>query len=182
MGKTMTKYFVAYVPEGEIQEEATKLKLEMYEAFNLKYALKSPSHVTLKMPFSWNEAKEEKLIQKLKVFFDGIHTFPLAFQGFGKFGRRVIYINVESSTELSKMQKKFSSYCKTELNQVEELSDKAFRPHMTIAYKDTKENRFEEYWDFISQKKFSKEVVVHKIALLKRVERKWQVIHFFVLK
>ncbi|MDO9552464.1 2'-5' RNA ligase family protein [Rhodonellum sp.] len=178
----MTKYFVAYVPEGEIQEEATKLKLELYEAFNLKYALKSPSHVTLKMPFSWNEAKEEKLIQKIKEFFDGIQALPLTFQGFGKFGRRVIFVNVVGNPELSKMQREFSSYCKTALNQVEELSDKSFRPHMTLAYKDTKENRFEEYWDFISQKKFSKEVLVDKIALLRRVERKWQVIHFFVLK
>ncbi|ERM83601.1 hypothetical protein P872_02970 [Rhodonellum psychrophilum GCM71 = DSM 17998] len=178
----MTKYFVAYVPEGEIQEEATKLKLELYEAFNLKYALKSPSHVTLKMPFSWNEAKEEKLIQKIKEFFDGFQALPLTFQGFGKFGRRVIFVNVVGNPELSKMQREFSSYCKTALNQVEELSDKSFRPHMTLAYKDTKENRFEEYWDFISQKKFSKEVLVDKIALLKRVERKWQVIHFFVLK
>jgi 2'-5' RNA ligase len=65
---SLQKYFLALVPEGNLQEKATSLKEMLKEQFNIKYALKSPAHITLKMPFSYNEAKEEYLIERLKEF------------------------------------------------------------------------------------------------------------------
>jgi len=66
--KVIQKYFLAIVPIGEIQRAATALKDELKEQLNIKYALKSPAHITLKMPFSYNEAKEKVLVEKLENF------------------------------------------------------------------------------------------------------------------
>jgi 2'-5' RNA ligase len=62
------------------------------------------------------------------------------------------------------------------LKLVEELSDRAYHPHMTLAFKDLKEIRFGEYWDFIKQQKFEPTINVSDLALLKRIDGRWQVI------
>ncbi len=181
MAKTIGKYFIAIVPEGDIQSEAKALKLEMQKRFNLKYALKSPAHITLKMPFNWNENKEEVLIHKLDGFFKNFQPLVLELCNLGRFGKRVIFINVTESEILHSLQTALKQYCKTNLNLVTELSDSAYHPHMTVAFKDIKEKRFQEYWDFAQTLKFDKSLQVQKIALLKRIEGRWKVIFSFVL-
>ncbi|MCS4435670.1 2'-5' RNA ligase family protein [Aquiflexum gelatinilyticum] len=181
MAKSIGKYFIAIVPEGEIQQKATDLKLMLKEDFNLKYALKSPAHVTLKMPFNWNEAKESKLIDLLTGFCQDQQPFQLKFSGFDKFGKRVIFIKIKENPTLSSFQIGLSKFCKTNLNLVEELVDRAYHPHMTLAFKDLKEIRFAEYWDFIKKQKFEAEQVVQDIALLKRIEGRWVVVSRFQL-
>jgi len=176
MAKSIGKYFIAIVPEGEIQQKATDLKLMLNEQFNLKYALKSPPHVTLKMPFNWNEAKEIKLIDLLTAFCQEQQSFQLKFSGFDKFGKRVIFIKVKEDPALSSLQIGLSKYCKSNLNLVEELSDRAYHPHMTLAFKDLKETRFGEYWAFIKKQRFEEKMDVKDIALLKRIDGRWVVL------
>ena len=181
MAKSIGKYFIAIVPEGEIQQKATYLKLMLKEDFNLKYALKSPAHVTLKMPFNWNEAKEDKLNGLLKTFSEKIMPFYLNYRGFDRFGRRVIFIKPKEEPALFSLQLALSKYCKTDLKLVEELSDRAYHPHMTLAFKDLKPAQFEAYWDFIKKQKFEAKQEVKDIALLKRVEGRWLVVRRFQL-
>src|SRR5690554_7580542 len=95
MAKILQKYFIAIVPTGDLQEKATELKFKLRETFNLKYALRSPAHITLKMPFLWNEVKEERLTNRLTSFFQSQPEFSLRLQGIGKFGRRVIFIKMK---------------------------------------------------------------------------------------
>jgi 2'-5' RNA ligase len=47
-------FFIALLPPLEVQEIATKIKLEFAEIYNSRAALKSPPHVTLQPPFRWN--------------------------------------------------------------------------------------------------------------------------------
>ncbi len=182
MTKTFAKYFIAIVPEGDVQQEATAIKHELLIHFNLKYALKSPAHITLKMPFRWNEKKEEVLIHKLEEFFKSYIPFDLDFAGVGRFGKRVIFIKVISSDTLLSLQSSLAKFCKTKLNQITELSDSAYHPHMTLAFKDLKEARFKEYYDFLKPLKFEKSISVQKIVLLKRIERRWEIFHALKLK
>lgn len=181
MAKSIGKYFIAIVPEGEIQQNATELKLKLKENFNLRYALKSPAHITLKMPFNWNEAKEEKLNVLLKSFFDKIRSFDLRYSGFDRFGRRVIFIKTEEQPALFSLQLTLSKYCKTDLKLVEELSDRAYHPHMTLAFKDVKPLQFDTYWSFMKKHKFDASETVRTVALLKRKEGRWVVVSRFQL-
>jgi hypothetical protein len=52
---------------------------------------------------------------------------------------------------------------------------------MTIAFKDIKPKLFEEYWAFIKSQKFDETYMVNDIALLKRVEGRWEVVRRFPL-
>lgn len=181
MAKSIGKYFLAIVPEGDIQQKATDLKLLIKEEFNLKYALKSPAHVTLKMPFNWNEAKESKLKDLIFNFCLTQNPFQVKFSGFDKFGKRVIFVKVKEEPALFSLQISLSKYCKTDLNLIEELSDRAYHPHMTLAFKDLKESLFFDYWDFMKKQKFESILDVKDIALLKKVEGKWKVLSRFQL-
>lgn len=179
MPKVLQKYFIAIVPEGEVQENATALKLQLKEEFNLKYALKSPAHVTLKMPFLWNEAKEHQLISQLDAFFQEQSRFKLALKGIGKFGQRVIYIKVKEHKALTQLQSDLVQRCKTQLKLKLELSDSSYHPHMTLAFKDIKKKMFSEYYDFIKSRGFSGGVEVNQVVLLKKDDRQWAAFHAF---
>lgn len=169
----MQKYFLAIVPDGPIQDKCTEIKNEIRDKFNVKYALKSPAHVTLKMPFSYNEAKEEKLIQLLRNFLIPIESFPVSFGGVDTFGKRVIFLKVKSDDRLTKVQSSLKEFCKRELNLVDELSDRNFHPHLTIAFKDLKETYFDNILDLLKKYDLKEDFQVDRITILKRIDGRW---------
>ncbi len=171
--KVMQKYFLAIVPEGAIQDNCTEIKNEIRDQFNVKYALKSPAHVTLKMPFSYNEAKEEKLIQVLRKFLIQFESFPISIGGVDTFGKRVIFLKIKADDRLTKLQAELKGFCKRGLNLVDELSDRNFHPHMTIAFKDLKEIHFDEILNLVKKRSIQEEYFVSNIHLLKRIEGRW---------
>ncbi|MFD2034479.1 2'-5' RNA ligase family protein [Belliella marina] len=173
MAKIIGKYFIALVPEGEVLKEATKVKEDLMDKFGLKYALKSPAHVTLKMPFSWNEAKEKDLIDRIRDFSSNNESFNLHLKGFGKFGNRVIFIKVRPNPKLIFLQSSLAEFCKRELKLVKELSDSNYHPHMTVAFKDIKAKHFDEYWEYVNKLHFDQKVKFEKLVLLKRKEGRW---------
>lgn len=177
----MQKYFLAIVPTGEIQESATSLKLLLKEQMNIKYALKSPAHITLKMPFSYNEAKEDFLIEKLSTFLSGKENFKLQVNGTGTFGRRVIFWKIEADSKLYELQESLKTFCKRELNLVDELSDRNFHPHMTIAFKDVKDRDFEKVKAIVTDRSIDLPLQVFSVELLKRIDRRWEVTYSFPL-
>ncbi|SNS31417.1 2'-5' RNA ligase [Belliella buryatensis] len=177
MAKIISKYFIAWVPSEKLCDQVHQLKLNLKDTFGLKYALKSPPHITLKMPFNWNEAKEDILLEKLKGYAKNLKAFSIQFDGFGRFGKRVIFVKVNENKDLIALQSNLTTFCKKELKLVSELSDRNYHPHMTIAFKDIKENEFDLYWKVISTSPIQAKEDFGSISLLKRKEGKWGVIN-----
>lgn len=173
--KVIQKYFLAIVPEGEFQDQVTRLKLDIREKFQSKYALKSPAHVTVKMPFGYNEAKESQLIAMLEGFMGRYNQMSLKIKGVKTFGNRVIYLGVDADKDLFDFQSELKTFCKKELNLVDELSDRNYHPHMTIAFKDIKKTQFQDIFQFAANDNLKKDMLVKKIFLLKKLEGKWVV-------
>ncbi|MEB2782547.1 2'-5' RNA ligase family protein [Algoriphagus sp. C2-6-M1] len=173
--KVIQKYFLALVPEGEFQEQVTKLKLEIRNRYQAKYALKSPAHITVKMPFSYNEAKEDKLIERLGGFISKYPSMILTIKGVKTFGERVIYLEVEAGQELYGFQQELKTFCKRELNLVDELSDRNFHPHVTIAFKDIKKSQFQNILQFSSEMNLTQKLLMSDVMLMKRVDGVWLV-------
>lgn len=169
----MQKYFLALIPPPELLEKAHEIKEQIRDQFGIKYALKSPPHITLKMPFSFNEAKEELLITKLGEHLKDQKSFPVKIGGVGTFGNRVIYLSIEKSAILEQIQQKLKLFCKQDLHLVDELSDRNFHPHLTVAFKDLKPVHFTEVLTLVKELSFVAEYSAVELILLKRVEGRW---------
>jgi 2'-5' RNA ligase len=173
--KNLEKYFLAIVPPVEILGQVTAIKEDLQQKFGIKYALKSPPHVTLKMPFSYNETKEELLAGRIGDFLQMQASFPLGIIGVGTFGNRVIFLDIVQSEELKILQSALKSFCKKDLNLIEELSDRNYHPHMTVAFKDLKSALFREVLEVVKSHSFSARFQVTQLSLLKRSEGRWRV-------
>jgi len=173
--KIIQKYFLALIPPDLIFSKSHEIKQKIQEKFGLKYALKSPPHITLKMPFSYNEAKEDQLTDRLSEFLADQKPFSLGISGVGTFGQRVIFQGVVPSPELVELQKKLKIFCKRELLLVDELSDRNYHPHLTLAFKDLKPSKFEGVLELVKELQFDAEFKVDRMALLKKTEGKWRI-------
>mgnify|MGYP005751977041 CR=1 FL=1 len=171
----MEKYFLAILPPEPILGQAEAIKQGIKEKFGVKYALKSPAHITLKMPFSYNEVKENILIERLKTFAATRPEFLLKVGGIDTFGNRVVFLDVENNEHLILLQAELKQFCKRNLLLNDELSDRNFHPHMTLAFKDLKSQLFDKVLEFAQNNSFYSEFPVKDLVLLKRVEHRWMV-------
>jgi 2'-5' RNA ligase len=173
----MEKYFLALIPEEEILQKANDIKEALREKFGVKYALKSPPHITLKMPFSYNEAKEDQLVQRIGGFLKEQLPISVNVTGVGTFGNRVVFLDIEKSLSLEELQRGLKVFCKTELHLTDELSDRNFHPHLTVAFKDLKTAHFPAILQEVRSRSFRGEFIASQLVLLKRLEGKWILHH-----
>ncbi|AEL26071.1 Phosphoesterase HXTX [Cyclobacterium marinum DSM 745] len=173
MSGKMGKYFLAIVPDEAICDEVTILKEQLRDSFGLKYALRSPPHITLKMPFVHNEKKEGELIKALEAYINNIKSFPLIIRGVGSFGSRVAFLKLRYPPELKVFQHGLVDFFKRRLKKNLELSDTNYYPHLTVAFKDFKKGQFEDVMAFVKDAKVKQSLQVHQVSLLKKVDGRW---------
>ncbi len=172
------KYFIAIVLRGAAFEHSEGLKQQLFEKFNLKGALRSPSHITLHRPFEWKTAREQELITTLSSFKQP-EPFELQLNGFDRFGERVIYLAVEENPTLQQLHHDLTRFAVTNLQLFNERDDKrGFHPHVTIAFRDLRKKNFQPAWDFIKTGELRHQVTVSGFSLL-RLEDIWRELHRF---
>ena len=174
--KGLGKYFVGLLPPASLEAQFNLLKQGFAEQFQVKYALQAPAHLTLKMPFLYKETKEGELAVRLTTLLEKQEPFLLQLTRIGHFGKRNIHQQVAPSESLMQLQTTLRSFCKRSLHLVEELSDRNFQPHLTLAYKDLKPIHFEEVLEFARQNAIQGDFLVERAYLFKKVENRWQVI------
>ena len=170
------KYFIGLLLPPAFESQFAKLKQDIAAQFQVKYALQSPAHLTLKMPFRHKEAKERELGLRLTTLLETQAPFQLQLAGIGHFGRRNIHQQVAPSESLVQLQTTLRSFCKRSLHLVEELSDRNFQPHVTLAYKDLKPTHFEEVLAFARENAGHAVFLVEQAYLLKKVEGRWKAV------
>ena len=141
-----------------------------------KYALKSPPHITLKMPFVHNENKEGELVKLLRRFFEQEKSFSLSLGKIGSFGSRVAFIKVKYPPELKSCQQRLIDFSKTVLKKNIELSDSNYHPHLTLAYRDVKKEQFESVLEYLKDNSVKGSFDVQQVYLLKKVDGNWRTI------
>ncbi|MFC3416342.1 2'-5' RNA ligase family protein [Algoriphagus hitonicola] len=179
--KDLQKYFLAIVPPQPFFDQVESLKEMIRQDFGSKYALKSPAHVTLKMPFSFSLKNEEKLKNKLEMFLANQKQFEIRIHHVDSFGKRVIFLKVEAPESLPHLQMDLKMYCQRELHLMPELSDRNYYPHMTVAFKDLKPSSFDGVFSLVREQKLNFRFSVEEVSLLKKVEGRWLKNHDFIL-
>jgi 2'-5' RNA ligase len=177
------QYFIALIPPSPIYEQAWAQKVYFRDNYNSKASLNSPPHITLHMPFRWKEAKEKELINALKSFVCRFDPMKICLDSFGAFSPKVIFMDVVSTPALESLQKSIHKFCKTELNVFNaNYKDRAFHPHVTLAFRDLKKPNFKKAWDEFQTKDFKAEFIADKISLLKHNGKIWEVLKDFNLE
>jgi 2'-5' RNA ligase len=168
--KGMGKYFIGLLPPPALETSLHQVKADLKAHFQVKYALQSPAHLTLKMPFRYKEAKEQELVIRFTSLLEDQPSFTLQLKGIGHFGRRNIHHQLAPSSPLLELQTKLRGFCKRYLHLVEELSDRNFQPHITLAYKDLKQSHFEEVLAFVKKNAEGRWKVVAPLIFGNRAE------------
>lgn len=144
--------------------------------------MKSPPHITLHMPFELKEKKETELIRKLSAFGEAQKKFIVQCHGFGSFAPRVIFVHVVPSNELSGFEKELVRFCKTRFQLFNaRYQDRAFHPHLTLAFRDLKKNDFNEAWMEFKNHPLELNFVVNSFHLLRHDSERWNAIAEFPL-
>jgi 2'-5' RNA ligase len=169
------RYFIAIVPPSPLYEQAWEQKQYFKEHFQSKASLNSPPHITLHMPFKWNERKESELTEVLKSFTTTCDALPITLKGYSSFAPRVIFINVIMTPALKKIQHDLQHYCKVKMNLFNaNYKELPFHPHITIAFRDLKKPTFQKAWSEYSTKNFDGEFIADQLTLLKHDGKFWQ--------
>lgn len=162
-------YFVAVTPQDSFSLAIRAFQQEMCDLFDVCRALRTLPHLTLVPPFHAPAGDEELLKSALdKVQFT---PFALGLSGFGRFGKRVIFIKPEISEPLHALQTRtseaFSPWRRLE-------KGRPFNPHFTIGYRDL-EPVFRSAWPHFRDRPVPRQAVIEKIVLFRHDGRRWRV-------
>lgn len=170
-------YFVAVVPPEPLLSEMWRLKEYFRDVYQSSKSLNSPPHITLHMPFKWKEKREAELIEVLDLCCGKILTVDVRVTGFGAFEPRVIYLQPEESIELRALQKSVAKALRLGLNIFNaDYQDRGFHPHITLAFRDLKREKFQEAWKEFSTKTYSAGFPVNNVCLLKHNGKNWEIL------
>lgn len=178
---TNERYFIAIVPEEPLFSILQQLKEEVGKLSCSVASLRSPPHITLHMPFLFAKEKEGKIIQSIETSIQQLNTFQIKLKDFSFFGEKVLFVDVLNSEKLGVLQKAIvDSMRKLQIfNQAE--SPLGFHPHVTLAFRDLKREKFHELWSIFSSRKLEYECAVNAVCLLRFISGKWEIIHKFYL-
>ena len=167
----MNKYFIAIIPPESIKTDILRFKEYFRDQYKSKGALNSPPHITLHMPFEFDD--EERLVKTLKKF--EFESFEIELQDFGCFEPRVIFVDMKENGSLHEIQSRLTSFCKRELQLFNaDHSDRAFHPHITIGFRDLKKPQFYTAWKEFENKSYSATFETDRISLLKHDGKIWR--------
>ncbi len=171
-------FFIALLPDGTIQEEVTAFKETAARRFHSSHALKSPPHITLFPPFRWEEEELPYLEKALERYAAGLRPFEVTLQGFDRFDSRVIFVRVLPSTELERCQAGLKEALAQTLG-LSHADSRPFHPHMTVAFKDLRRQRFSDAWAYFSPIEYERRFRAEGLTLLMHREGRWHTVKTF---
>jgi 2'-5' RNA ligase len=174
------KYFLAIFLPQPYLDEVEQIKQQLHYHFGLKGAMRSPSHITLHMPFELQNKNEPVLINSLKkIKFDV--PIEIKSNGFSAFDQRVIFIDIQLNEALISFQKLIVKHLATNFNLENEIGNaRGFHPHITVAFRDLKKKQFKEVKSFLTSFNSNLEFIAINFSILKLNEN-WQILESFPL-
>jgi 2'-5' RNA ligase len=168
-------YFIALIPSEPLRSEAWALKEHMRDTYGSKASLNSPAHITLHMPFELKQNRERTVIESLQELAEGYNSFNINIDGYGAFPPRVLFLHVVPKATLSRLQSDVHELMKRNFNVFNaDYKKKPFYPHITLAFRDLKKERFKEAWEVYKEQDYKANWQVQGITLLRHEGRQWQ--------
>lgn len=172
-------YYIAVLPPARIRKEIKDLKTEILTRFGSRYALRSPAHITLQMPFHFKEQDESGIIEALEDFAKEQPQFICEIDGFGYFERKTIFAEVIPNEELKNLRRSLQLLLEKSFGFNPGQLPQRFHPHITIANRDLKEENFDPCWTTFSERPYRRSFTVNQLTLLKHRGDHWDIYRKF---
>lgn len=175
MGLQQYTYFVAFVLPEPVLGRVEELKLLISEKFGSKACLKAPPHITLIPPFWFPD--DQRVISALQSFTWN-DTISIQLNGYGSFGKKVLYIKPEPNEALTAVYHAIQGHFKALLGLANKEKRKLpFVPHVTIGNRDWTEAQCLAARDYFTRYlPFEAPCELSTISLLKFEAGRWRVI------
>jgi 2'-5' RNA ligase len=166
-----TLYFIAIVFEPALEQRIRKLKLIARDKFDSARALRSPAHITMVPPFHYPCEQIDELLSIVDSF--PMMKSPLTLSAAGHFGNRVIYIECDQHQALrackQQLDKQLAPFGVTK-------KEGRFHPHITVAFKDLKPERFNAAWHYFKGHCNLGQSRYYRLALLENKRDGWHIL------
>lgn len=170
------RFLIALLPPEDVRVKANEIRGVMRDRYASKAAFFSPPHVTLLAPFEWPIADLPRLAATLKQFAAGQPPVPMTLDGFDVFSPHVIYINVVKSSNIMAIQPELLRYLEETLGLVSDRDrNRAFVPHLTVAFRDLKPAMFRQAWSVFQHQELHFDFTVGQLSLLIYDGKLWTV-------
>jgi 2'-5' RNA ligase len=171
-------YFIAIVLPIELQTQIRVFQEEISHRFDSQAALKSPPHITLIPPLKLDPTEAEILSQTLEQFCQNYEPVTIHLENFAVFAPRVIYVHVESTANLRKLQTQLQNHLRDHTALSLPQNDRhrhPFIPHVTIGFRDLSAENFRLAWSTFQGRSFVAQFQAQDLSLLHHNGHHWQV-------
>lgn len=173
-------YFIALIPYDDVADAVTGFKNDFAENYSSSKALRSMPHITLKAPFKLAKREHKQLQEWFKGIRPMVESFMVELEDFGSFPNKdnpVIYVKPVMTPNLERLQKAILNSFEHAYPQITiPYTERAFHPHMTIAYRDLTPDQYARAIDVYQHKKYSAFFRADKFCLLQHNGKQWNVI------
>lgn len=177
-----SKYFIAYLLGGTARSYHERLTRELasrYRIFPLHERV-SP-HITVKPPFEADEDGIEEVERVLRAFAHSETAKPLSIRGFGGFGFKTVYLNVEKSGGAVALVRRLISALNSNISWLPRYPLEGNKLHSSVArfLNRIQSRRIKR---FISGERPAFEMRLDNVAILKKTGRTWKVVTVIPLR
>lgn len=126
----------------------------------------SHPHITFQGGKSDNLRQLKRSCQEMAL---KIKPFRIEVSGIAHFDKKVIYLKVERTDSLIKLNKLVNRFLKNHCDdRLEYFTPKNWSPHITLATDDLTKRNFEKAWDELKDSKIKFKQKLHNLCLVKR--------------
>ncbi|MEM9215103.1 MAG: 2'-5' RNA ligase family protein [Cyanobacteria bacterium P01_F01_bin.150] len=145
------RLLIALMTPPSVSRFAYQIIQDLSDRYRTRTARVAP-HITLQAPFHWPKGEISALEKALTQFKQHHAPIPIHLSGFGAFGKKVLYIQVQRSQELMAFQASLADYlAQTFLIVDPKTQQRSFSPHITVASRKLKPQTFDHAWQDLKQ-------------------------------
>lgn len=169
------RYLIAALPPEPIAEQVWFYKRYVAETYGSLRGMRVLPHITYLPPFTLHELSLERVEADLQRITEFFQPEVVQMEGFSYFtGRKshVIYVAVEKTERMQQQYSALAAYAQESL--LLPQTRQQFTPHVTIAYRDLSEEKFQLAWPYFKDRPFSETMPLDHLWLLKHEGKSWE--------
>lgn len=171
------RYLIAALPPEPIFEQVWSYKRYVADTYGSLRGMRVLPHITYLPPFTIPESSIELVEQGLAGLMQSFQAETISLKGFGYFpGKKshVIYIAVEKTELMQQQYAELIAYVVQHALVPASQLRPTFTPHLTIAYRDLSEEKFQLAWPYFKDRPFSETMRLNHLWLLKHEGKGWE--------